>query len=350
MKRILSLSLALIFALSLFACASQPIDGNPEDPFAYDYDLSPYVTLPAYYQMKIDKASVTPTEKDLETQRQNDFAGKVTDRAAKDGDTVVIDYVGKKDGVAFEGGTATNQSITIGKGGYIDGFEDGLIGVKPGETVDVDMTFPDPYPNNPDLAGVDVVFTMTVHYIKTDSTEVPKLTDELVKTFTDYKTVEEYEAGILAELSQTMLENVVWNKLMSESQFPRIPEIPYNRYRDDYINNYKTMADTYNMDFSSFLAQMGTTEAQFLATAKEYADNSVKADLIIYGIAKEKNLTPTEADRKAELDRLFEEYAPQYNFPDVDAMIDYLGEENTDKLVMHGFINTYVCKNAVISE
>ncbi len=256
---------------------------------------------------------------------------------------------GKKDGIAFEGGTAQMQSLTLGSGSFIDGFEEGLVGVKPGETVDLNLTFPDPYENNPDLAGAEVVFTVKMHYIQTDSKEVPKLTDELVSALTEQHTVQEYEDFILQDLSTTMKENIVWNNLMNESVFHKLPDNAVTYYRKSYINNYKTMAQTYGMDFSSFLSQMmGTTESQFLATAKEYAENAVKADLIIYRIAQEQNLTPTEEQRNAALEDLFETYSAQYNLADIDAMKDYLGEDNTEKLVMHTFIVNYACENAKV--
>ena len=95
------------------------------------------------------------------------YTNEVTDRAVKDGDTLNIDYVGTVDGVAFEGGSTDGKGtqVTIGVTSYIDDFLEQLIGHRPGETFDIEVTFPDPYENNPDLAGKDAVFTVTVNHI-----------------------------------------------------------------------------------------------------------------------------------------------------------------------------------------
>lgn len=131
-----------------------------------------YVTLGDYQNLSVtvDAAAVDDTElaalvNSVYVDNVTAENGGIVDRAVETGDTVIIDYEGKKDGVAFEGGTAQEASLTIGSGRFIDGFEDGLIGVKPGETVDLNLTFPESY-GNAELAGQPVVFTVTVHFIR----------------------------------------------------------------------------------------------------------------------------------------------------------------------------------------
>lgn len=124
-----------------------------------DLDIEEYITLADYKSMKV--SAVRPAVDDETVTQYIDselLVGKITDRAVEEGDVADIDFVGKKDGVAFEGGTAAGYMLTIGSGGFIPGFEEGLVGVMPGETVDLNLTFPENYKKNPDLAGQEVVF------------------------------------------------------------------------------------------------------------------------------------------------------------------------------------------------
>lgn len=137
-----------------------------------DIKVEDYVTLGEYKNIAVTVSAQAQVEdSDVDSNALQLYNSKVTaanggimDRAAEDGDTVNIDYEGKKDDVAFQGGTAQNQSLTLGSNSFIDGFEDGLIGVKPGETVDLNLTFPENYQST-ELAGAEVVFTVTVNFI-----------------------------------------------------------------------------------------------------------------------------------------------------------------------------------------
>ena len=135
-------------------------------------DVEQYVTLGEYKGLQVTVTEPAVDDATLETELESVYFanvtaenGGITDRAVAEGDTINLDYEGKKDGVAFSGGTAAGASLTIGSGQFIAGFEEGLVGVKPGETVDLDLTFPEEY-HSADLAGQAVVFTVTVNYIQ----------------------------------------------------------------------------------------------------------------------------------------------------------------------------------------
>lgn len=343
MKRILTLLLALTTLFSLFACAAQ----DPKEALAYDYDLSAYATLPDYMALKFAKDDVTATKDDLDKQKTTDFAGRDIESTVKKDDTVNIDYVGKRDGKEFEGGSAKNQSLKIGSKSFIDGFEDGLIGKKPGETVDLNLTFPTDY-HNKDLAGAAVVFTVTINYIKTDSQETPKLTDELVARFTDYKTVEEYEKAMNEKLSAEKLDTAVQNALLDQTTFHKLPDAAIRAHRDVYVNYYKDIAASYGMNFSTYLQQTGTNEVSFLAQANSYAENAVQSDLILYTISREQNITVTEEQRKAILDEMMEEYKETYAIKDHDDLLELLGDD-ADKLILQRVIVDFVSERIVIA-
>ena len=155
-KQALAAGVCMIAAVSLLAgCGPKEIEND-------------YVKINGYTDLEVSEITETEvTDETVDSQieqiRQN-YATytEITDRAAQEGDMVTIDYSGAIDGVAFDGGTASGQQLELGAGGYIDGFEDGIVGHTTGETFDVNTTFPDPYENTPDLAGKDAVFTITL--------------------------------------------------------------------------------------------------------------------------------------------------------------------------------------------
>ena len=199
MKKKLAVLAAGICALSLFLTGCSGEISND------------YVTITKYKGVEIDKVDADAvSDNDVEAQINSVLQSKsttteVTDRAAQTGDTVTIDYEGKKDGVAFDGGTATDAQLTLGSGQFIDGFEDGVVGHNIGDTFDLDLTFPENY-GNEDLAGQAVVFTVTLKGIS--QTDVPELTDEFVQSVSDTsKTVEEYKKEIKKSLKKNGKEN-----------------------------------------------------------------------------------------------------------------------------------------------
>ena len=236
-------SLAACLALGLAGCgaktestaSSQTAESAPAttetataetaDPYAYlsDFDYSSifdengyvagvtatdYVTVPADLKLTLSEEANTVAAEDVDSYINDNILAsfeetvEVTDRAAATGDTVNIDYAGSIDGVAFDGGTAQGYDLTLGSGRFIDGFEDQIVGHTPGETFDVVVTFPDPYENNPDLAGKEAVFTTTLNSIQ--ETQLPELTDAWVQEnlnqelgLTSVDTLKSYVEGIL---------------------------------------------------------------------------------------------------------------------------------------------------------
>ena len=141
---------------------------------------------------------------------QHSRSVEITDRGAKDGDELVIDYEGTLDGVAFEGGTATGVTLTLGAGGWIDGFEKGMVGMQVGEIKTIDATFPNPYKNNEDLAGKTVQFKITLHSIT--ETVIPEYNDTFVRENFDYATMAEYEAYVRKTLAEQRQDEIAAEK------------------------------------------------------------------------------------------------------------------------------------------
>lgn len=258
--------------------------------------------------------------------------GGITDRAVKTGDTVVIDYVGKKDGVAFAGGTAEGADLLIGSGQYIAGFEDGLIGVMPGQTVDLNLTFPENY-DNTELAGQAVVFTVTVQFIRPAEVKREDMLDEVAVTIateelgtTEISTIaglEEYLEGYLDYRYTTALQNSIRQKLIEGCTFGELPQ--------DMLAYYKqTISDYYDLD--NFEALYGYSADTYFSyyfgmTAEQYvtgsAEASLKRDLAFQAIANAEDLKVSDEELQIKL----EEYAATGNYASVE---EFMGETSRE--------------------
>ena len=202
-------SFALVWGLT--ACGGKDAG---ELKYVTDFKAEDYVTLGEYKEIEVAVESPEVSDSYLESALSYMLAEDaeyvpVTGRSVVNGDKVIIDFEGKRDGVAFEGGTSSGYELTIGSGQFIDGFEEGVIGMEIGETRDLDLKFPDPYKPNPDLSGVPVVFTVTLHEIS--EPQVPELTDEYVAGLglTDCSTVSEYEEYVRERLLEQRQANFV---------------------------------------------------------------------------------------------------------------------------------------------
>ena len=200
--------------------------------FTAEVEVLPKVELGDYKNLsaKQEKSTVSAKEVDetLERMRAGQASKKEVTRAAKDGDEVVIDFVGKKDGVAFDGGTATDYTLKLGAGQFIPGFEEGIVGHKLEETFDLELSFPADY-HSADLAGTSVTFTVTLHKIL--EAELPKLDDEFAKQSGPFKTLDDLKADIKHELTKQKeqtagekFKDALIVELVEKSKVP-VPEV-----------------------------------------------------------------------------------------------------------------------------
>ena len=221
------------------------------------------------------------------------------DSAAEEGDTVNIDYVGKKDGAAFDGGTASGYDLKLGSGQFIDGFEDGLIGHKKGEKVQLDLTFPENY-GSADLAGAAVTFDVTINDVK----RVPELTDGLAAEIDPEVTT---AADYLAKMKNQLQESEDYTERQSVS-YQAIDTVikgsevkPTDEAIDwkvaDLVANYydPMMQSQYGFGLSQMLSMQGQTLDEFKTDLREVAEDAVSQILVMDEIAKEQNFTADEA-------------------------------------------------------
>ena len=217
-----------------------------------DVDIDKLVKLGDYKGITLDVAKAAVTDEDVETSLQGAFSqnpqmSEVTDRAVQNGDTVNIDFVGKYADTKeeFQGGTSQGYDLVIGSGSFIDGFESGLIGVKKGETVDLNLTFPENY-GAADLAGKDVIFTVTVNSISVPAAEP---TDEWVKGLglEDVEDMDQFRAHLREELEADAdsayneeLKNAAVEMAADNATIDEVPEKLYNRYYKQVIESLQS--------------------------------------------------------------------------------------------------------------
>lgn len=258
---------------------------------AYDYNLDEYVKLPAYKTIAVDK-NATDYRMGLEYTNYSNLSSQedvITDTELTEGtvqilDTALIDYVGKKDGVAFEGGTASGYELQIGSSSFIDGFESGLIGAKIGETLDLHLTFPENYKSE-ELAGQPVVFTVTVKGITRPT--VPEVTNELAKQL-GYDSAAEYHADI----EKDYLSSYVWNNFISDVQVLQYPQTEIDDYVNRSLNKLKEQAKSQGTTMESYLSSNGYTVEEYRQTLTEqYAKPRMMQIMTAYSIARKENIT-----------------------------------------------------------
>ncbi len=290
-----------------------------------DIEVEKYVTVGDYKSIRAEKQEVTVRDSDLEELVNEVYISSfpaelgVKDRAVETGDTVNIDYVGKKDDVAFDGGTAQGANLTIGSHSYIDGFEDGLVGVMPGETVDLNLTFPEVYKNNPSLAGQKVVFTVTVNYI------IPgEKMDEAVKNFgvESVTTVEElrqyvydYLYGLAEAEKNRLFEQQVLDAFLALCEFQELPQEYLDSYRETTKQNIADVAAQYGMDAETYVMYSNNMDLNtFLET---YADNALRQNIAMQVVANKEGLAVSDEELNASL----QEYAANAGFDSVEEFV-----------------------------
>ena len=285
--------------------------------YPYEYDVESMVKLGEYKGLTYTETDVSVSDDEVESQINSTLtahatAEQITDRAVEDGDTVNIDFEGKIDGKTFDGGTASGASLTIGSGTFIDGFEDGLIGVKPGDKTTLKLKFPDEYKTNTDLAGKDVTFYVTVNYIKGDDI-VPELDDDFVKglNIDGVSNVKEYRAYVKSQLqankeseAEKSKQSELLQQAVDNAEIKEIPEELVTQYATQYTDYYKQYASYFGLELSDFLTQyMNQTEEEFNQSAQDYGKERAGYMLVVSAIAKAE---------KVDVDALYDEKVAQY--------------------------------------
>lgn len=366
---VLALTTAMV-ALTVCGCAGKDASadqasastGSEETNGKYLSEINSldYVTLGDYKGISVDVDKITIEDSEIDEYidyvlSQRTTTEPITDRTTvQSGDVANIDYEGKKDGVAFEGGTAQGYDLEIGSGTFIPGFEDGLIGKEVGETVDLDITFPEGY--NEELGGKAVVFTVKINSIGQKVT--PELTDELVKELDPAATnISEYRENLKVELKESkeqsredQIINQLQQKVQANAQFQPAPAGFVDRIYTSIIDTLNQMAESYQVE-PAMVAQMyyGVGGENYEAELRTYAEDTiVKAYLLVDAIAETENIVISDEEVDKDIETMIKDYNSETTLEEFKANKDEY-EARREYLLMMKILD-FMRENAVVNE
>ncbi|MBQ8837638.1 MAG: trigger factor [Clostridia bacterium] len=310
-----------------------PDDYTVAYPDGFNYssaDLTQYVKLGQYKDLNLEiaePAEVTDEEVDAYIAKlleESPLLKEVNGRAAENGDIVNVNFVGKIDGVAFEGGSAEDYQLIIGSGLFIDGFEDGIIGMNIGETKNVEVVFPANY--DAELAGKTAVFEITLLSIYE---EVPaENLDEYIKASTAFGSIEEFKAAIKEELQEereteaaNAAAEIILGAVVASSEIVAYPDGLVEDYMYQSLSYIKKTCAEYGMTYETLISCSGYTVEDYETLTRASVENTVKQELVIMAIAQAEGLVPTKEERDAEVLM----YAMYYGCEDITEVATMLG-------------------------
>jgi trigger factor len=314
--------------------------------FTAEATVLPEVKLPDYKKLKSRRADVKVTDADTEdiiSRMQENFVEKTeVKRAAQNGDEVVIDFVGKKDGVEFDGGKAENYSLKLGAGQFIPGFEEGVVGHKAGDSFDVELKFPKDY-HVGDLAGQPVVFSVTLHAV--NETTLPELTDEFAAKCGPFTSMDELRADILREVEEQKkreADEKFKDELVGELADKVKVSLPEVLVEDQIRSIEQDMQQNLSyrgVELESYLSTQGFKDKEdwMAKEVRPAAEKRVKAGLVLAELSRELEIDVTHDELSAQIDTLKQYYgkdaktAKQFDNPDVHR--DIANRLITDKTI-----------------
>lgn len=274
----------------------------------------PEVKLGEYKNLEVEIPAFEVTDeavdKAIDEVRQKNASYVNVERAAENGDIVIIDYSGAVDGVKFEGGTAESQQLELGSNTFIPGFEDQVVGMKAEETKDINVTFPEQY-HAKDLAGKDAVFTVTVHEVK--EKQLPELDDEFAVDVSEFDTFDEYKADVKAkmidehaEIDKRNIENAVIKAAADNAEID-IPQCMIEQQIDYKLQETEYSLMYQGIDMNTYLNYIGTTVDKLREDFRASAQDTVRSQLTLEAIMKAENVEVDASD----IDKQIKERAEQ---------------------------------------
>lgn len=299
----------------------------------------PEVEVNDYKGIEVEKVVNPVTDEDINKQldalrEKNVTVETVDDRAAENGDDVVIDFEGFKDDVAFEGGKAEDFTLSLGSGQFIPGFEDQIVGHNAGEDFDINVTFPEEYQVK-ELAGAPAVFKIKLKSIS--KKVMPELDDDMVKDSTEFDTVDEYKADVKKKLEEanekhadSEVEAKIFDKVI-ENMTAEIPQVMFDNRVNEMISELEQRLAPQGISLDLYMQYTGQTMDTVKKAYAEQAEKQVKLRLALEKIAKLENIEVTEDELKAEFDKLAEAYKL-----DVDQIKQFIHDDDLKKDIAVG--------------
>lgn len=299
----------------------------------------PEVEVKDYKGIEVEKVVNPVTDEDINKQldalrEKNVTVETVDDRAAENGDDVVIDFEGFKDDVAFEGGKAEDFTLSLGSGQFIPGFEDQIVGHNAGEDFDINVTFPEEYQVK-ELAGAPAVFKIKLKSIS--KKVMPELDDDMVKDSTEFDTVDEYKADVKKKLEEanekhadSEVEAKIFDKVI-ENMTAEIPQVMFDNRVNEMVSELEQRLAPQGISLALYMQYTGQTMDTVKKAYAEQAEKQVKLRLALEKIAKLENIEVTEDELKAEFDKLAEAYKL-----DVDQIKQFIHDDDLKKDIAVG--------------
>ena len=277
-------------------------------------ELYPEVTLGDYKGIEVPKAEAAVSDEDVENElnRMADRNSRIetVERAAQDGDTVVLDFEGFDNGVAFPGGKGENYSLKLGSNSFVPGFEEALVGVSAGEEKDIDVTFPENY--TPELAGKPVVFKCKIHEVK--QTIKPELDDEFAKDVSEFDTLDELKADIRAKqlkLRQDNIDRQFENAAVEAAAANMTAEIPacmVEEQLDKHVEQFAYQLQMSGMSMDDYAKMVGGDMSGMRASMRPMAETTVRSNVLLSAIIDAENITVSDEEVEEEYAKVAEQY------------------------------------------
>ena len=313
-------------------------------------DVEKCVTLGDYKGVTVEKTIQSVTDEDVQNEIDNALANYPVevDQAAKEGDTVNIDYVGKIDGEEFDGGSDQGADLKLGSGKFIDGFEDGLIGARKGETRTLNLTFPEDHTQ--DLAGKAVEFTVTVNAVKEPLSEP---TDQWVAdNIEGYDNIADYKAGIRSEQEESneqTAENQVryaaWTQVIDNCTINEYPETLVEVGKKLYKQQVETYAKYAGMELDAYIESSGLTQEEYQSNMEEYGKNVAAQALVCQAICNKEGFAIGDDDYQKALQDMLTEYGCTE-----EELIQTYGQDNVEQSIMLNRVSNLIMENANVTE
>lgn len=299
-------------------------------------DTKPHPTLADYKGMEVERHPVTVEEAEVDqvisSEQQKNAVIRPVERAAKEGDTVQIDYAGSVDGVAFEGGTAEKQQLELGSGSFIPGFEEQIVGHKAGESFDVNVTFPEKY-HAEDLAGKDAVFAVVLHEVQ--EKDIPEADDDFAQDVSEYDTMKEYRDAIRKDLQEKAEERDLNRRQndalakLAEISDVKVPQSMIDDQVEVEIRNMANQLQQMGLSVDQYLQYSGQSIDMMRANYTPMARARVAGDLVLGSLVEEQKFEATEEEIADEM----KEIAQTYGAQDPEDFIRRMKEMNQEELV-----------------
>lgn len=352
----LSIVLCTFLLFSMAGCGnSEKKSSNPnfsvdltEEGLLDGIDPSDYVKVADYSSVVIPKSETEVSDEDVQSEIDSVLSdhtekSQIKDRAVQDGDTVNIDYVGRIDGVEFENGSTNGKGtdVTIGETQYIDDFLEQLIGHTPGETFDVNVTFPDDYGDEA-VNGKDAVFETTINYISEE--KQPELTDEFVaetlqKDY-DATTVDEFRASVRTDLENSKKEKYMWTYILDNSEFSSLPEDLVQDQIDLRYEVTQAQMKNYGYSMDQVLSSQGFEDVDALKESfRSDCEKLVKEYLAFQVIFEDQKLEVKDDDVK--------EF---FGKDDISQYVDYYGKGYVNRLALNSKVLQYLVGKATVED